>query len=174
MGQGGKSRLSYLPTEANPVRGLEELRVHLVGSLDDSGDRILVLRGGDGQQGQGRQRDVVLAVAETALIVAVGVQAETGGQGEPSQGHMGGWGGGWGCRWGKGEQVLARNWAFGSVALQEGPGRYPWRQSTGRVVRGGRDKPVPNSLCVCPMPAVMQALESLRTVALCSPLPRTP
>lgn len=74
-GRGGEGRLSYLPTEANPIRGLEELCVDLVGSLDDSGNRILVLRGGDGQQGQGGQRDVVLAVAETALIVAVGVQA---------------------------------------------------------------------------------------------------
>lgn len=74
-GWGGGSRLSYLPTEANAIRGLEELCVDLVGSLDDGGNRILVLRGGDGQQGQGGQRDVVLAVAERALIMTVGVQA---------------------------------------------------------------------------------------------------
>lgn len=74
-GWGGGGRPSYLPTEANAIRGLEELCVDLVGSLDDGGNRILVLRGGDGQQGQGGQRDMILAVAETALIVAVGVQA---------------------------------------------------------------------------------------------------
>lgn len=74
-GQGGEGRLSYLPTEANPIGGFEELRIHLVGSLDDSGNRILVLWGGDGQQGQGGQRDVVLAVAETAHVVAEWVQA---------------------------------------------------------------------------------------------------
>lgn len=73
--QGGGRKLSYLPTEADAVRGLEELCVDLVGLLDDGGNRILVLWGGDGQQGQHGQRDVVLAVAETALIVAVGIEA---------------------------------------------------------------------------------------------------
>lgn len=75
MGGPGWGRLSYLPTEANAIRGLEELCVDLVGSRNDGGNGILVLRGGDGQQGQRGQRDVVLAAAETALIMAVGVQA---------------------------------------------------------------------------------------------------
>lgn len=74
-GRGGEGGLSYLPTEADPIGGLQELSVDLVGSLDDGGDSVLVLRGGDGQQGKGGQRDVVLAAAEAALIVAVGVQA---------------------------------------------------------------------------------------------------
>lgn len=67
--------MSYLPTKADTVRGLEELCVDLVGPLDDSSDRILVAWRRDGQQGQCSQRDMVLAVAEAALIVAVGVQA---------------------------------------------------------------------------------------------------
>lgn len=67
--------MSYLPTEANPIRGLEKLAIDVVGSLDDRGNSILVLWGGDGQQGKGSQRNVVLAGAEAALIVAIGVQA---------------------------------------------------------------------------------------------------
>lgn len=74
-GQGHGGRLSYLPTEANAIRGLEELCVDLVGSLDDCRNCILVLWGRDGQQGQGGQRHVVLDVAETALVMAVRVQA---------------------------------------------------------------------------------------------------
>lgn len=58
----------------------------MVGSLDDSGDSILVLWRGDGQQGKGSQGNVVLAGAEAALIVAIGVQAaDTGTQSQPSQ-----------------------------------------------------------------------------------------
>lgn len=72
---GRRAQQAYLSAEADAVRGLEELCVDLVGLLDDGGNRILVLWGGDGQQGQHGQRDVVLAVAETTLIVAVGIQA---------------------------------------------------------------------------------------------------
>lgn len=67
------SQLSYLPTEANPIRGLEELCVDLVGSFNDSGHGILVLRGGDCQQRQGGQGHVVLAAVQTALIMTVRV-----------------------------------------------------------------------------------------------------
>lgn len=68
--------MPYLPTEANPIRGLEKLAIDVVGSLDDSGNSILVLWGGDGQQGKGSQGNVVLAGTEAALVVAIGVQAE--------------------------------------------------------------------------------------------------
>lgn len=92
--RGGGGRLSYLPTEANAVRGLEELRIDLVGLLDDGGNSVLVLRGGDGQQGQHGQRDVVLAVAETALIVVVGIQAADRGprSAQPGSGMRAGFG----------------------------------------------------------------------------------
>lgn len=82
----GESRLSYLATEANPIRGLEKLSIDVVGPLDDSGNSILVLWRGDGQQGQGSQGNVVLAGAEAALVVAIGVQAaDMGTQSQPSQ-----------------------------------------------------------------------------------------
>lgn len=68
--------MPYLPIEANPIRGLEKLAIDVVGSLDDSGNSILVLWGGDGQQGKGSQGHVVLTGTEAALVVAIGVQAE--------------------------------------------------------------------------------------------------
>lgn len=81
--------MPYLPTEANPIRGLEKLAIDVVGSLDDGGNSILVLWGGDGQQGKGSQGNVVLAGTEAALVVAVGVQAE-------DRGPRNGWHGPWG------------------------------------------------------------------------------
>lgn len=58
----------------------------MVGSLDDCGNSILVLWRGDGQQGKGSQGNVILAGAEAALVVAIGVQAaDTGTQSQPSQ-----------------------------------------------------------------------------------------
>lgn len=78
--------MPYLPIEANPIRGLEKLAIDVVGSLDDSGNSILVLWGGDGQQGKGSQGNVVLAGTEAALVVAIGVQAEDrGAQSQPNQ-----------------------------------------------------------------------------------------
>lgn len=84
----------------------------MVGSLDDSGNSILVLWRGDGQQGKGGQGNVVLAGAEAALVVAIGVQAaDTGTQSQPSQDQevddVGLW-----ALW----KNLHASWALGSVA----------------------------------------------------------
>lgn len=55
---------------------------------------------------------MVLDVAETALIMAVGVQAADSGEGKPSWDQA--WRQVWGCGPGRREHVLAGNWALHS------------------------------------------------------------
>lgn len=64
-----------LAGESCPVQRLNEVCEHLVGSGDDGGHGLLVLRGRGGEEGEGRQGNVVLAAGQTTLIVAVRAQA---------------------------------------------------------------------------------------------------
>lgn len=48
--------------------------IHLIGLRDHHGHGVLVLRSGDGEDGQGGQRQVIHASANTALVVAVRIQ----------------------------------------------------------------------------------------------------
>lgn len=73
---------SYLAVEGLPVQRPDEVAVHLIGSQDDGGHCVLVLRRRGGQQRQCGQGDVVLAAGKAALIVAVGAEAKKGAQGE--------------------------------------------------------------------------------------------
>lgn len=50
-----------LAGEGCPVQRLNEVCVHLVGSDDDGGHGLLVLRSRGGEEGEGRQGNVVLA-----------------------------------------------------------------------------------------------------------------
>lgn len=69
---------SYLAVERLPLQRPDEVTVHLIGSQDDGGHRVLVLRCRCGQQGQCGQGDVVLAAGKAALVVAVRAEAEVG------------------------------------------------------------------------------------------------
>lgn len=70
---------THLPGEALSVLGLQETVVHLVGAGDDGCHGILVVRRGDGEEGEGSQREVIHTAGHATLIVAVRVQ--TRGQG---------------------------------------------------------------------------------------------
>lgn len=72
----GGERFTHLAAEGRPLQGAEEVAVHLVGSQDDGGHGVLVLRRRRSQQGQRSQRDVVLTAGQAALVVAVRAQAE--------------------------------------------------------------------------------------------------
>lgn len=82
---------SYLAVEGLALQRPDEVAVHLIGSQDDGGHRVLVLRRRGGQQGQRGQGDVVLAAGEVALVVAV--RAEAAGEGRDGE-ETGGRGGG--------------------------------------------------------------------------------
>lgn len=65
---------THLPVKGRSLQRPDEVTVHLIGSKDDGGHGVLVLRRRGGEQGQSGQRDVVLAAGQTALVVAVGTQ----------------------------------------------------------------------------------------------------
>lgn len=62
---------THLASEQGTFHRFEEISVHLIGSHYHRGNGILVLRSGRGQQRQSSERDVVLAVREAALVIAV-------------------------------------------------------------------------------------------------------
>lgn len=76
-GRGGGRGLSHLAIEALAVWGLQEAVVDLVGASDNGGHGILVVWGGDGEEWQRGQREVVHTAGHTALVIAVRVQADT-------------------------------------------------------------------------------------------------
>lgn len=71
-----------LTGETLPVLRLQEAVVDLVGPGNHGGHRILVARGDDGEEGESSQGQVVHTAGDTALIIAVRVQAGGGGREE--------------------------------------------------------------------------------------------
>lgn len=65
-----------LAGEGCPVQRLDEVCVDLVGSDDDGGHGLLVLRSRGGQERERCKGDVILATGQTALIVAVWAEAD--------------------------------------------------------------------------------------------------
>lgn len=70
--------LAHLAIEGGALLGFDELTVGLVGSDNDSGHGFLVLRGGRGEQGQRGEGNVILAVGQAALVIAVWAEAAEG------------------------------------------------------------------------------------------------
>lgn len=66
-----KSHDTDLARERSTFQRSHEVSVHLIGSHDHRSHCVLVLRSRCGQERQSSQRDVVLTVRETALVVAV-------------------------------------------------------------------------------------------------------
>lgn len=71
---------THLPIEGHALLGLDEVPIRKVGSLNHCGNRLLVLGGGGGQQGEGSQGNVVLTAGQTAFVMAVGAEAGERGQ----------------------------------------------------------------------------------------------
>lgn len=77
-----------LTSESLSILRLQEAVVDLVGPGNHGGHRILVARGYDGEEGESSQGQVVHTAGDTALIIAVRVQAGGGGReerGKPTQ-----------------------------------------------------------------------------------------
>lgn len=70
--------LAHLAVEGGALLGFDELTVGLVGSDNDSGHGFLVLRGGCGEQGERSEGNVILAVGQAALVIAVWAEAGEG------------------------------------------------------------------------------------------------
>lgn len=68
-----------LPVEGRSFQRPDEVGVDLIGSEDDGGHGVLVLRRRRGEERQRGQRDVILTAGQAALVVAVRAQAAAGG-----------------------------------------------------------------------------------------------
>jgi len=64
-----------LARECGPIQRFYKVRIHLVGSNNDGGHGLLILRSRGGQERQSCQRDVVLAARQTTFIITVRAQA---------------------------------------------------------------------------------------------------